>query len=139
MPHFGDEGSDATHGGWRRVAERVGAQPRRVWIGAALLLLVFSAGTLNFSDGLTSGNAYREKVESVKGQELISRSFPGGANAPADIVVPPGDSADAVAQAVTKAEGVAGVSEVTGGERGTLLAAVLEPEPYSKETRRPSR
>jgi RND superfamily putative drug exporter len=63
VPHHGDEGSDATHGFWRRVAERVSARPRGVWVGAALVLLVFAAGTLNFSDGLTSGNQYRDQVE----------------------------------------------------------------------------
>ena len=132
-PRFGDEGSDATHGFWRRVADSVSARPRRVWMGAAIVLLVFSAGTLNFSDGLTSGNQYVDEVESVDGQELISRSYPGGANAPAEIIVAPGKPVDAVAQAVTESRGVDSVRRVTAGEEGTLLNAVLKPEPYSTE------
>src|SRR5918999_3902496 len=35
IPHYGDEGADATHGFWRRVGERVGWRPRRVWVGPA--------------------------------------------------------------------------------------------------------
>ena len=27
VPHYGDEGSDATHGGWRKVGERVAPAP----------------------------------------------------------------------------------------------------------------
>jgi RND superfamily putative drug exporter len=133
VPHFGDEGSDATHGFWRRVADWVGSHPRRVAVGTTLMLLVLAAGTLNFSDGLTSGNQYVEEVESVQGQELISKSFPGGSNAPVEVIVPPGGSAARVARAVGQAEGVASVRPVTRGDEGTLLNAVLEPEPFSTE------
>jgi RND superfamily putative drug exporter len=133
VPHFGDEGSDATHGFWRRVADWVGSHPRRVAVSTTLLLLVLAAGTLNFSDGLTSGNQYVEEVESVQGQELISKSFPGGSNAPVEVIVPPGGSAAGVARAVGQTEGVASVRPVTRGDQGTLLNAVLEPEPFSTE------
>ena len=133
VPHYGDEGADATHGFWRRVAERVAAHPRRVSVGTVVMLLVLAAGMLNFSDGLTSGNSYRDEVESVQGQELLSKSFPGGANAPAEIIVPPGKPAGPVIRSVEEADGVASARRVTRGEEGTLVAAVLEPEPYSIE------
>ncbi len=133
IPHLGDEGSDATHGRWRRIADRVSAKPRRVWVGTVALLLVLSLGLLNFDDGLTTGNSYREDVESVEGQELLSQSFPGGANAPTEVIVPPNASVAAVARAVNGAEGVASVRPAFRGEEGTLLQAVLEPDPYSTE------
>ena len=110
IPHFGDEGADATHGGWRRIADRVSARPRRVWVGTVALLLVLSLGLLNFDDGLTTGNSYREDVESVQGQELLSQSFPGGANAPTEVIVPPGAEPCRGARArCSDADGVAAV------------------------------
>ncbi len=133
IPHYQDEGADATHGSWRRVADWVSDHPRRVWVGVTALLLVFALGILNFDDGLTSGNSFTDEVESVEGQELISQSFPGGANAPTDVVLPPGGDAQAVSQAVNAAPGVDSVREVTRGDAGILLQAVLEPEPYSTE------
>src|ERR671915_1310932 len=40
IPHYGDEGADATHGTWRRIAERVGGRPRLVGSLGGLGLLV---------------------------------------------------------------------------------------------------
>jgi len=133
VPHVGDEGADVTHGFWRKVGERVSARPRRVWIGAVVVLVIFSLGSLNFSSGLTSGNSYREDVESVQGQELLAQSFPAGANAPTEVIVRDPSRATAAASAVKGAPGVESVVEVTRGPRGVLLNATLEPEPYSTE------
>jgi RND superfamily putative drug exporter len=70
----------------------------------------------------------------VDGQNLLSRSFPAGASAPGDIVVPNEADLPAVSRAV---EGVDGVESVSGpvarGERGVLIQATLEPQPYSTE------
>ena len=52
-----------------------------------LLLLVMALGNLNYNDSLTTGNSFRDDVDSVEGQELIDQSFPGGANAPTEVVV----------------------------------------------------
>ncbi|MGI8512513.1 MAG: MMPL family transporter [Solirubrobacteraceae bacterium] len=133
VPHYGDEGVDVTHGGWRRVGERVAASPRRVWIGALVLLGVLSLGMFNLDNGLTTGNSYRDKVESVEGQDLIAKSFPAGANAPTDIIVPDAARVPAVLAAVRAAPGVADVRRVEADREGTLLNATLEPEPYSTE------
>ena len=65
VPHVGDTGADETHGAWRGVGERVARSPRRIWITTVALLAVCCFGILNFSDGLTSGNGYRDEVESV--------------------------------------------------------------------------
>ncbi len=40
VPHLGDTGSDETHGAWRRVGERVGRSPRRIWITTTAILVV---------------------------------------------------------------------------------------------------
>jgi RND superfamily putative drug exporter len=121
------------HGTWRRVGERVAVRPRRVWIGTSALLVVMALGLLTLDTGLTQSDAYREDVESIEGQELLAQSFPAGASAATEILVP----ADADVEAVTRAaEGVEGVAVVRpAGEGGgwVLRNAILEPDPYSTE------
>jgi RND superfamily putative drug exporter len=132
IPHFGDEGSDETHGFWRRTGERVARHPRRVWIGTTAALLVGALGLLTMDTGLTQTEGFRDEVESIEGQELVAQSFPAGAVAATDIIVPPGGDVATVTQAVS---GVGGVAQVrpTGvqGEQGILLNAILDPDPYS--------
>ncbi len=134
IPHFGDEGADETHGSWRRVGNRVARAPRRVWMGTVALLVVMSLGLLTMDTGLTQSDAYREKVESIEGQELLAQSFPAGASAATQIIVPDPSEVEAVRAA---AEGFEGVAQVTGpvaeGEPGVMLDAILEPDPYSTE------
>jgi RND superfamily putative drug exporter len=143
IPRVGKEGSDATHGRWRRVGEKVAARPRRVVVAAVVLLLVMSAGLLNFSDGLTSGNSFTHDVESVAGQKLLEKGFPAGTNAPTEIVVPDAPRVEAVRAAVEKVPGVDKVEADIRGPREVqtiyqnanevLLTAVLKPEPFSTE------
>jgi RND superfamily putative drug exporter len=134
IPHFGDAGADETHGAWRSVGERVAAGPRRVWAGTIALLTVGALGLLTIDTDLTQADAYRDKVESLEGQELLAKSFPAGASGATEVIVPPGAGVPEVTRAL---EGFAGVAEVrpTGrsGAEGTLLDAILEPEPYSTE------
>ena len=94
IPHVGDQSADETHGFWRAVGERVGRSPRRVWVGSLALLAVCCIGLVQFNTDLTSGDFFRNDVESVQGQKLVSAAFPAGANAPTDVIVPePGDGA----------------------------------------------
>jgi len=126
--------ADETHGFWKRVGDWVAQRPRRVAIGSTAVLLVLCAGLGFFSTDLTTNDSYRTKVESVEGQEILSRHFPAGASAPVDIVVPRGADVAAVRRAVARVEGVESVSgPVAQGDRGVLVQAVLEPQPYSTE------
>jgi RND superfamily putative drug exporter len=134
IPHHGDEGADESHGVWRRVGERVARSPRRIWLGTAAILAVCALGTLRMDTGLTQADAYRDEVESLAGQKLLAKSFPAGASAATDVIVPPGGDVAAVRAALQRADGVAQV--LPGGlegPQGTLLNPVLEPEPYSTE------
>jgi putative drug exporter of the RND superfamily len=132
IPHFGDEGADETHGPWRRVGERVARGPRRIWVGTVALLAVCALGLLTIDTGLTEADAYRDEVESIEGQELLSKSFPAGASAATEVIVPQGGDVQAVSGALEQADGVAQVLPTdVAGPPGTLVNAVLEPEPYS--------
>ena len=100
IPHYGDEGADETHGAWRRVGERVARGPRRIWIGTVAVLAIGALGLLTMNTGLTQADSYREKVESIEGQELLARSFPAGASAATEVIVPRDGDIAAVTQAL---------------------------------------
>jgi putative drug exporter of the RND superfamily len=75
---------------------------------------------------------FRDDVDSVRGQELLEKGFPAGANAPTTVLV--GDQAklDAVRTAVAEAPGVAEVSpRVERGPAGAKLDVTLDEDPYS--------
>ena len=133
IPHVGDEAADETHGAWRRIGEHIAAGPRRVWIGTIAVLLLMTLGWLNYDTGLTQGNQFRDDVDSVRGQEILSESFPAGASAPTDVIVPDPAKVPAVEQAITDFEGVEDVRRADEGPTGVLLQATLAEEPYSPE------
>jgi RND superfamily putative drug exporter len=134
VPHLGDEGADETHGAWRRVGERVARSPRRVWIGTAAVLAVGALGLLTIDTGLTQDDAYRDEVESLQGQELLAQSFPAGASAATEVIVPRGVDIATVTRALESHDGVAQVVPTEqSGPDGTLVNVILEPEPYSTE------
>jgi RND superfamily putative drug exporter len=125
---------DTTHGFWKRVGDRVAVRPTRVLVGTIGVLVVMAAGLAFFSTDLTTNEGFTGSVEAVEGQDLLAESFPAGASAPTDVVVPSESEVPAVTRAV---EGVNGVESVSGpvaqGDRGVLVQATLEPEPYSTE------
>ena len=126
--------ADETHGFWSRVGRWVARQPARVAVGAVAILVVFSLGLTFFSTDLTTNDSYRTKVEAVEGQDLLAKSFPAGASAPTDIVVPDRADVPRVRAAVARADGVETVSgPVAEGDDGVLIQAILEPPPYSTE------
>ena len=104
VPHLGDAGA-ATHGVWRRIADRVGGRPRRVWIGSLAVLAVMCLGLTSFSTNLTTGNQFRDEESSTRGQDLVDEAFPAGANVPNTVLVPNPRVADDVGRARAAARG----------------------------------
>jgi putative drug exporter of the RND superfamily len=126
--------ADATHGFWARVGNRVAGAPKRVMLRSLGLLLILCAGFAFFSTDLTSEDSYRTEVESVEGQHLLDESFPSGATALTDVVVPAPAKVEAVRKSVAGIDGVETVSApVASGPPGTLVQATLEPNPYSTD------
>ncbi len=97
-------------GMWSKVANGIGRNPRKAWIitGAVLLAFAFTSTTLK-ADGLGTVDSFTGKPESVVGQKLLLKHFPGGEGDPTQIVVSQG-KADAVIAAVSKIKGVSEVS-----------------------------
>ena len=133
IPHFGDEGADATHGAWRGVADWVSARPRRVWLGSTAVLVVFSCGLVFFSTELTTGNQFRDDESSTRGQELVDRAFPAGANAPSTVVVPNPLVAGEVRRDLRERPEVAALGPVETGQPGARFDLTLTSDPYSTE------
>jgi RND superfamily putative drug exporter len=133
VPRFGGEGADETHGFWRRVGERVATRPRPIWIGSIAALVVLSLGSLQADTGLTSGNQFRNSVDSVEGQELLSEAFPAGADAPTNVIVRDPADVPAVRNALARTRGVVAVGPVERGRPGARFDVILRPDPYSPE------
>jgi putative drug exporter of the RND superfamily len=131
VPHVGDQKADETHGAWRRVGERVARSPRRVWVASFAVLGVCMLGLAFFNTNLTSGDFFREDVESVQGQELVSSAFPAGSNAPTDVIVPDPARVPAVVNALRRDNEVAAARPAERGPPGVRVSAVLVDEPYS--------
>jgi putative drug exporter of the RND superfamily len=132
IPRVGGEGTDETHGVWRRIAEWVARGPRRVWVGTTAALAVLIAGLAFLNSDLTTGNMFRNDVDSVQGQQLLEAGFPAGSNAPTNVLVTGQAKVDAVRDAVAGARGVAEVSpRVERGPAGAKLEVTLTEDPYS--------
>ena len=144
IPRVGDAGSDETSGRWRAIGDFVARSPRRVAAGVVAALVVMSLGLLNYDDGLTRGNQFRDSVEAVKGQDLLDKSFPGGSPAPTQVVV---SNPEIVGETtvIGALRSVPGVTSVIFDNRTTifeaggppfgilLLEVVLKPKPFSDE------
>lgn len=136
VPHYAAGGEVVVpeeRGLFRRVGDAVGRRPRPVWIGTIVALVVMAVGLVGFDTNLTSANSFRGDVESVQGQELLAESFPAGASAPTDVIVPDPARVPAVTAALDDAPGVASVAPVGEAPPGVRLAVTLEPNPYSTE------
>jgi putative drug exporter of the RND superfamily len=132
VPRLGSEGTNETHGAWRRIAEWVARGPRRVWLGTTALLAVMIAGLTFLNSDLTTGNMFRNEVDSVRGQELLEAGFPAGSNAPTNVLVTDEAELGAVRSAVARAPGVAEISPRTErGPAGAKLEVTLDEDPYS--------
>ena len=96
-------------GNWSKVAKTIESKPRRAWIvtGGVLLALAFTSMTLK-TDGLGTVDSFTGKPESVVGQKLLLKHFPGGEGDPTQVVV----SADKIEVVSAALKGASGVSEI---------------------------
>ena len=137
IPHVGDEGVRRDP---RRLAP--GRRARRALPARAcgssttVVLLVLCFGILNFSDGLTSGNGYRDEGRGGRGPGAAGQVVPERATRRRwTSWCPTPRRREAVTAAVSEIDGVGlGASRPAGrgAAAGVLLNATLEDDPYSK-------
>jgi RND superfamily putative drug exporter len=128
-------------GTWSKVAGGIGRNPRKSWAITGILLvgLAFTSTTLK-ADGLGTVDTFTGNPESVVGQKLLVKHFPGGEGDPTKIVVSQG-KADAVIAAVSEVKGVSEVTyavdpvtqNVKAVDGKVILNAVLDKAPDSVE------
>jgi len=100
----------ARAGVWARVAALVGRRPRATWVVSLVLLLGCAAFVPTFrAEGITQGQLFLNRVDSVTGQDVLAKHFPAGSGTPVQIVAPAA-KVDAVVAAARSVAGVAGVA-----------------------------
>jgi len=102
-------------GSWAKVGSAIGRNPRKAWVitGSVLLLFAFASTTLK-ADGIGTVDTFTGKPESVVGQKLLLKHFPGGEGDPTQVVVS-ADKIDAVTTALTGAPGVSTITPMMDG------------------------
>ena len=106
-----NDGDDHVMSGpWSKVANSIGRNPRRAWLisGSILLLFAFASTTLK-ADGLGTVDSFTGKPESVVGQKLLLKHFPGGQGDPTQVVV----SALKIEAVTAALKNAPGVTEIT--------------------------
>ena len=106
-----NDGDDHVMSGpWSKVANSIGRNPRRAWLisGSILLLFAFASTTLK-ADGLGTVDSFTGKPESVVGQKLLLKHFPGGQGDPTQVVV----SASKIEAVTAALKNAPGVTEIT--------------------------
>ena len=108
IPRFDDRDANL-HGLWSKVGGAVARRPRQIWIATAtgLLILAGFATTLQ-ADGLSTSQSFTTRPESVVGQELLLKHFPGGQGQPTEVIVKE-SQVQAVTTALLEVEGVSSV------------------------------
>lgn len=87
IPRFDDVDANLS-GLWSKVGATVQKRPRRIWIITATGLLGLAAfSTTLDANGLSTSESFTTRPESVVGQELLLKHFPGGQGEPTEIVV----------------------------------------------------
>jgi RND superfamily putative drug exporter len=111
-----NDGEDQVlEGMWAKVGNGIGRNPRKAWVisGAVLLLFAFASTTLK-ADGIGTVDTFTGKPESVVGQKLLLKHFPGGEGDPTQVVVN-AEKIEAVTAALTGASGVSSVTPALDG------------------------
>ncbi|RKT56175.1 MMPL family transporter [Saccharothrix australiensis] len=118
-------------GVWARVAGLISARPRLTWVVTALVLLLGVAFVPQLkASGTAQSDVFLGEVDSVAGQELLSRHFPGGSGAPTVVL-----ARAARASEVAAAAEVTGVStvEARGEADGSARFDVVLDDPADSE------
>lgn len=119
VPRTGEPDPTRT-GPWSRIGRFVVRRPVAVLLASALALGTLAAGTSSISTGLSETEQFRDRVESIEGQELLARSFPAGASQPT-VVVGAVDRSDDLVRAASEVPGTA-TAEIS--DRSDELARV---------------
>ncbi len=126
-PTFGSADHTET-GVWARAGARIAKAPRRTWVVTSLVLAIAALGILQLNaTGLANKDTYYGRPDSVVGEEVVAKHYPGGAGSPVMVIANAGQ-AGAVKTAMTEVRGIASAADpVRVGDKayieGTLTDA----------------
>ena len=102
-------------GSWSKIATGIGRNPRKSWVITGIVLLGFAlTSTTLKADGIGTVDTFTGNPESVVGQRLLEKHFPGGEGDPTQIVVD-ANKIELVAAAIKSAPGVIEVAPMLNG------------------------
>ena len=109
------------HPAWTKVGRLVRRHPRRVWMGAIILLIVACMGVLQLkADGVSQSDLILGESEARDGQKTLDAHFPSGSGSPAYVLARQSAQRDVVA-VLDSDKGVDSVSATaTGTDAGTM-------------------
>ncbi|QQQ73600.1 MMPL family transporter [Saccharothrix sp. 6-C] len=130
-PKLGSPHPEAS-GLWARVARMISARPRATWVLTAVVLLAGVAFVPQLkASGTAQSDVFLTEVDSVAGQEVLSRHFPGGSGAPTVVLARAGQ-AEAVTRAAADVDGVSDVRPA-GEASGLVRLDVVLDDPADSE------
>jgi RND superfamily putative drug exporter len=107
--------TDEYRGVWGTIARLVGRRPVAVALASAAALALAAGLTVRLdADGIAQTEQFTTDVDSVRGQEVLVRHFPGGTGSPVT-VYGPADDADRLRAVVAGTPGIADATLVTEG------------------------
>jgi putative drug exporter of the RND superfamily len=110
--YTGDAEVESQHGFWARLAARIGAGPRKFWVGSTLVLVLFALFLPQFkASGIAQSDTFLFEADSATGQQVLTDHFDAGSGSPA-VIIANADAQDAV-RAAAEVSGVDSVSVVT--------------------------
>jgi len=99
----------SAHRFWNSIAQKVGANPRPIWMVCSVVLVGFALLLPQFkASGVASSDLFLLQTDSSSGQEILGEHFDAGSGSPTVIVAREG-----ALEAVTSAARVEGVTTVT--------------------------
>jgi len=102
-------------GPWSKVANGIGRNPRRAWAITGVILIAFAlASTTLKADGIGTVDTFTGNPESVVGQKLLVKHFPGGQGDPTQVVIN-AEKIAAVTSALKAAPGVTNIAPTLDG------------------------
>ncbi len=104
-----DDHDEKLTGIWSKVANATARSPKKFAIITTVILLIFaSLITTLKANGISTTQGFTTHPDSLVGQELLLKHFPGGQSQPTQILI----SQSKAAQATSVLQGISGVSSV---------------------------
>lgn len=106
---------------WPRIGRFVSAQPRRIWVGVTVLLVVLATGLFGLqAEGVEQSKLIIGQANARDGQEILNQHFPDGSGSPA-LVITQEASYQKVVETLEQDSGVDSVSVMANDSPSGVL------------------